>query len=126
MSIDMFPDAAIDYIINHQETSVTDQVEQPDETEEEFITSDGISTVSTTFYPEDCSELETVTRIAGATPFVFLEFVQEDGMISAEVTASWIEDYPTLIEVLETFADVLRRSLEVQERTAPEVTDADD
>lgn len=96
---------------------MTDQ--QP-EIEEEFITSDAISTVSTTFYPEDCSELETVSRLAGETPFVFLEFVQEDGAIGAEITASWVEDYDTLIELLETFADVLRRSQAVQELTATE------
>lgn len=128
MSLDMFPDAAIDYIINHPETGapVSDQATEPEEGDE-FITLDAITSVSTTFYPEGSEEVEIVQRLAGVQPFVFLELVQDDGAIGAEVTASWVEDYETLIELLETFTEVLKASLAVQNaEVEPEVTDADD
>lgn len=102
----MFPDAAIDYIINHQETSVTEQ--QP---EDERVNIDEVPlTLATTYHNAEnpAAEIEDhIVLTPGGEPFVLFRMRQSDGAIVLEVDASLVEDEDELIETLEVFFETM-------------------
>lgn len=99
MSLDMFPDAAIDYIINHQETPVTD--------EDRIILDEVPLVVEVNYYNAEDDECKPVSITAGDEPFILFQMRQDEGAIVLAVTASQVEGEEELIETLEVFFETM-------------------
>lgn len=126
MSIDMFPDAAIDYILNHPDTPGGDV------TDDDRIMLDEVPLVLEVNYHNEPALGDWTTLAPGAEPFILFQMRQGDGAIVCEVTASMIESEDELIETLEVFFETMleerarRQSSSIEGEVVSNVLEADE
>lgn len=119
MSIDMFPDAAVDYIIaNTPGGTVTDQQQTDDRVDLEEV-----NVVVAVEYHNDPGDFESIDLTPAHEPFILFRMKQEGGAIVLDVNASLIEGEDELIETLEVFFETMLEERLMRQIAASQAVD---
>lgn len=118
MSIDMFPDSAVDYLITNSPGG-----DMTDQTDDRVMPEDLPLVVAVEYANEPVEP--GLLLVPGTDPFILFQMKQEGGAIVLDVTASQIEGEDDLIETLEVFFETMLAEREVRKMAALGVIEGD-